>query len=508
MKFKRVLVSVADKTGVVDLCRQLEPHVGEFVASSGTAAILTEAGLDVLEVGELGTMPEMLDGRVKTLQPQIHGGILALRNKDHLAQLEAHGIQPIDLVIVNLYPFEETVGRPGVTEEEAIENVDIGGVALMRAAAKNHAYVSVLVDPADYSEFAQASIGSAVDLHMRRKLAYKAFARTAAYDRAILQYLQDSKGGSPDLPKTINLNLELKEPSRYGENPHQKGGIYSLAGTELPFEQLHGKAMSFNNWLDLDGAWQVNQEYLKPTVAIVKHGNPCGVASGLSLATAYEKAIASDSVSAFGSVISCNVVVDEKTASLLAKLFVEVLVAPNYDSAAFELLSKKKNIRLLRPKSLVPSPWRVRGIRGGYLVQGWDDAGPDLQTENWTTVTDLQPSLEQLESLSFAWQVARFVKSNAIVFAQGEATVGIGAGQMSRLDSVHIAASKAGERAQGAAMASDAFFPFPDGIEKAAAAGITTVVQPGGSMGDKAVIEAANKLGLCMMFTGHRHFLH
>ncbi len=508
MKFRRALVSVADKTGVVDLCCQLAPQVGEFVASSGTAALLTEAGLRVLEVGELGSMPEMLGGRVKTLQPQIHGGILALRNSDHLAQLEAHDIQPIDLVIVNLYPFEETVGKPSVTEEEAIENVDIGGVALMRAAAKNHAFVSVLVDPVDYSEFALASIGGAVDLSMRRKLACKAFARTAAYDQAILQYLQDSKGGSPDLPKTINLNLELKEASRYGENPHQKGGIYSLVEEDLPFEQLHGKSMSFNNWLDLDSAWQVNQGYLRPTVAIVKHGNPCGVASGYSLATAYERALASDPVSAFGSVISCNAVVNEKAASLLAKLFVEVLVAPEYDSAALGLLSKKKNIRLLRPNSLAPSPLRVRGIRGGYLVQEWDNAGPDLQTENWTCVTDLQPSSEQLESLTFAWRVSRFVKSNAIVFAQGEATVGIGAGQMSRLDSVHIAAAKAGERAQGAAMASDAFFPFPDGIEKAAAAGITTVVQPGGSMRDKAVIEAANSMGLCMMFTGHRHFLH
>jgi len=508
MKYQRVLVSVADKTGVAELCRRLAPQVGEFVASSGTATLLAEAGLPVREVGELGTLPEMLGGRVKTLQPQIHGGILAQRNRDHLAQLAAHGISPIDLVIVNLYPFAETVANPGATFEEAIENIDIGGVALIRAAAKNHAHVAVLVDPSDYDEFARASIGDAVDAVLRRKLACKAFALTTAYDQAILGYLQNLDPDPASLPETLDLTLELKEAARYGENPHQQGGIYGMSGADLPFVQLQGKAMSFNNWLDLDAAWQANQGFAKPTVAIVKHGNPCGMASGTTLAAAYEAALASDPVSAFGSVISCNHAVDAETASLLSQLFVEVLAAPAYDPAARALLAKKKNVRLLQPKPVATSPWRVRSIWGGYLVQARDASSPDLDSDTWTCVTAVRPSPDQVQSMVFAWQVAKYVKSNAIVFARGEATVGIGAGQMSRLDSVHMAAIKAGARAQNAVMASDAFFPFPDGIETAAAAGIKAVVQPGGSLRDKAVIEAADRLGLCMLFTGHRHFLH
>ena len=508
MKYQRALVSVADKTGVVEFCRRLAPQVGEFVASSGTAAILAKAGLPVLEVSELGTLPEMLGGRVKTLQPQIHGGILAQRTDDHLTQLATHGIRPIDLVIVNLYPFAETVAKPEVAFEEAIENIDIGGVALIRAAAKNHAYVSVLVDPADYEVFARASAVNGIDMALRQQLACKAFALTAHYDQAIRNYLQSLDHDPACLPATVSVNLELKEASRYGENPHQQGGIYGKAGADLPFDQLHGKAMSFNNWLDLDGAWQVNQGFAKPTVAIIKHGNPCGMASGTTLAAAYEAALASDPVSAFGSVISCNQSVDEETASLMSRLFVEVLVAPDYDPAALPLLTKKRNVRLLQPKPVEISPWRMRSIWGGYLVQERDVDSPDLDSDTWTCVTQRQPSPDQVQSLAFAWRVARHVKSNAIVFAQGEATVGIGAGQMSRLDAVHMAAVKAGERSRNAAMASDAFFPFPDGLEMAAEAGIQAVVQPGGSMRDKSVIEAANRLGLCMMFTGHRHFLH
>ena len=508
MKYQRVLVSVANKTGVVELCRQLAPNVGGFIASSGTASLLKEAGLSVLEVGDLGTLPEMLGGRVKTLQPQIHGGILAQRNDDHLAQLAAHDIQPIDLVIVNLYPFKETIAKPCVTWEQAVENIDIGGVALARAAAKNHFHVSVLVDPKDYVEFAKASALNAVDVNMRRKLACKAFALTAAYDSAIVSYMQRLEPNVTGLPEEINLHLELKEASRYGENPHQKGGIYGEAGTNLPFDQLHGKAMSFNNWLDLDGAWQMNRGFGKPTAAIVKHGNPCGIASGPTLAKAFESALASDTVSAFGSVISLNQPVDKETASLLAKLFFEVLAAPDYDADSMSMLVRKKNVRLLKPISTLANSWRMRSIGGGYLIEEQDKASPDLNCDSWKCVTEIQPTDNQLESLAFAWKVSKFVKSNAIVFAQGEATVGIGAGQMSRLDSVHIAAFKAGKRAQNAVMASDAFFPFPDGIEKAAAAGVKAIVQPGGSIQDKAVISAANELGLSMMFTGQRHFLH
>ncbi len=508
MKYRRALVSVADKTGVAELCHRLAPQVGEFVASSGTATMLAQSGIPVLKVDELGTLPEMLGGRVKTLQPQIHGGILAHRNDDHLTQLAVHGIKPIDLVIVNLYPFGTVVAKSDATWEEAIENIDIGGVALMRAAAKNHAYVSVLVDPKDYAEFMRANAEDKVDLALRRKLACKAFALTATYDQAIFSYLRSREQAAAGLPETIMLNLELREASRYGENPHQQGGVYSQTGADLPFVQLHGKAMSFNNWLDLDGAWQVIQGFAKPTVAIVKHGNPCGMASGDTLAEAYEAALASDPVSAFGSAVSCNQTVDADTAALLSQLFVEVLVAPDYDPIAFSLLAKRKNIRLLQPQPVEVGPWRVRGVEGGYLVQERDDNSPDLDSDTWICVTAVQPSADQMQSLAFAWRVVKHVKSNAIVFVQGEATVGIGAGQMSRLDSVHMAAVKAGERARNAAMASDAFFPFPDGIEMAAAAGIKAIVQPGGSLRDKAVIETANRLDLCMMFTGHRHFLH
>ncbi len=508
MKYQRVLVSVANKTGVVELCRRLAPQVDEFVASSGTAVLLAQAGLPVLEAGTLGSLPEMLGGRVKTLQPQIHGGILAQRSADHLAQLDEHGLRPIDLVIVNLYPFAETVAQPGVTFEEAIENIDIGGVALIRAAAKNHAHVAVLVDPADYEAFARASAAHEVDMALRRQLACKAFALTASYDQAVLGYLQHLDQDPASLPETMNLALELKEAGRYGENPHQQGGLYGPAGADLPFEQLHGKAMSFNNWLDLDGAWQVQQGFAQPTVAIVKHGNPCGMASGTTLAAAYEAALASDPVSAFGSVISCNQPVDEETAVLMSRLFVEVVVAPGYAPKAFARLTRKKNIRLLQPRPIAASPWRVRSIWGGYLVQERDDRSPDLDPATWTCVTAVQPSPDQTQSLAFAWRVARHVKSNAIVFVQGEATVGVGAGQMSRLDSVRMATVKAGDRARNAIMASDAFFPFPDGLEMAAAAGIKAVVQPGGSLRDRAVIEAADRLGLCMMFTGYRHFLH
>lgn len=508
MKFRRVLVSVTDKTGVVELCRELAPDVGGFIASSGSAAVLREAGLPVQEVGELGTLPEMLGGRVKTLQPQIHAGILAQRNADQLAQLAGHEIEPIDLVIVNLYQFSELADKPEVTWAEAAEEIDIGGVALVRAAAKNHEYVSVLVDPSDYQEFARASAEDAVDIAMRRRLARKAFGLTAIYDASIESFLEDLETGSGGLPEKINLQLELKETSRYGENPHQQGGIYGRVGASLPFFQLHGKAMSFNNWLDLDGAWHVIQEFDKPAAAIIKHGNPCGISLGPTLAEAFEAALASDPVSAFGSVIAFNQAVDETTASLLSKLFFEVLVAPGYDAEAITKLSGKKNVRLLKPAGALADPMRMRSILGGFLIQERDEFSPDLSPDTWKCVTELPPTEDQMASLAFAWLVSKFVKSNAIVFVQGESTVGIGAGQMSRLDSVRIAAVKAGKRALGAAMASDAFFPFPDGIEEAAAAGIVAVVQPGGSIRDKSVIAAANRLGLCMMFTGQRHFLH
>lgn len=504
----RVLVSVADKTGIADLCRALSDQVEAFIASRGTAALLRDAGLPVTSLEELGSWPEMLDGRVKTLQPQIHGGILARREAAHLAELQARGLHPIDLVVVNLYPFEATVARPDVTWDEAMENVDIGGVALIRAAAKNHAHVSVLVDPNDYAAFAAAWRQGQVDRELRRTLAHKAFRRTLAYDAAIARFFQAPMASAASLPPVWQQDLVLLEASRYGENPQQQGGFYGAPDAALPFAQLHGKPMSFNNWLDLDGGWRAAQSFAAPTVAIVKHGNPCGIASAASLEQAYALALQSDPVSAFGGIVSCNRPVDAGTAERLAALFVEVLAAPDYAAEALTRLTRKKNLRILKARNARDGAFSLRSACGGVLVQETDTDRADLDARQWTCVTERQPTPAQREALAFAWHAARFVKSNAIVLAQGAASVGVGAGQMSRLDAVHLAVRKAGARAQGAVLASDAFFPFPDGLEAAADAGVAAVVQPGGSMRDKAVIQAANDRGLVMLHTGRRHFLH
>lgn len=508
MSLSRVLVSVADKTGIVAFCQAISAQVEEFIASRGSAGILEAAGLPVTPIEALGTLPEMLEGRVKTLQPQIHGGILALRTPEHLAELRTHNIRPIDLVVVNLYPFEETAARPDTSWDEAMAQIDIGGVALIRAAAKNHAHVAAVVDPGDYGKVAEAWVQGTLDADMRRVLALKAFRRTMAYDAAIAGYLETRSAESPGLPPALALNLVRLEESRYGENPHQQGGYYGTLDQGLPFQQLHGKPMSFNNWLDLDGSWRASQAFSEPTVAITKHGNPCGIASAPTLAEAYAAALASDPVSAFGSVVSCNRTLDAATAGQLAQLFVEVIAAPDFEAQALGPIQKKRNIRILRARCPVDTPYRACSVLGGMLVQERDASRADLDPDTWTCVTRQQPTAAQLEALRFAWHAVRFVKSNAIVFVQGTAAVGIGAGQMSRLDAVHMAAHKAGARAQGAVMASDAFFPFPDGIEEAARAGIRAVVQPGGSMRDRAVIRAADELGLVMMHTGYRHFLH
>lgn len=503
MAAHRALISVSDKRGLVDLGRGLAQLGYLLVASGGTAKALSAAGLAVQEVSELTGFPEVLGGRVKTLHPAVHAGILARRIPEHLAELAAHGLAPIDLVVCNLYPFAATVARPDVDEAEAIEQIDIGGVTLLRAAAKNFESVLVVCDPADYDELLARLQQGEVDLALRRRLALKAFQHTAAYDAAIAGYLGAEQR---PLPAVLNLAYERVEPLRYGENPHQQAALYRPVGQPAAFAQLGGKEMSYNNWLDMDAAWQLAQEFDAPTVCIIKHTNPCGVASGASLAEAYPRALASDPVSAFGGIIAVNRTADLALAEAMADLFVEVVVAPDYTEEALAKYRRKANLRIIRPSSLPPTALSLRTIQGGLLAQT-----PDAQiepAEAWQVVTQRQPTPAELADLDFAWRVAKHTKSNAIVFVKDQATVGVGAGQMSRVDSVYLAARRAGERAAGSVMASDAFFPFPDGVEAAAAAGVTAVAQPGGSVRDADVIAACDRLGLAMCFTGARHFRH
>ena len=507
----RALLSVSDKTGLVEFARRLHEAGGALIASGGTARQLRDAALPVQSVDEVTGFPQILGGRVKTLHPAIHGGILARRVPHHLEELDAYNIAPIDLVVVNLYPFQQTVAQPNVTLATAVEEIDIGGVALLRAAAKNHEAVTVVCDPTDYDQIAAAFANGGTTMMQRKKLALKTFRHTAEYDTAIAFYLSgqveeiDAVAG---LPVRLQVDLEQVQLNRYGENPHQQGGLYAYAGEKAPFAVLHGKEMSYNNWLDLDGSWQAAQDFPDPTVAIIKHGNPCGLASAATLADAYEKAFASDPVSAFGGIISVNRPLTAEMVRRMGDLFVEVIAAPTFENDALDLLRKKKNLRILQPTGVQQRPLSLRSIYGGVLVQELDQSQADMDPANWRVVSAQQPTTEQLADLAFAWRVARHVKSNAIVYVKEQATVGIGAGQMSRVDSVMVAGHKAGEKAQGAVMASDAFFPFADGIEAAAKHGIAAVVQPGGSVRDDEVIAAVNKLGLVMVLTGARHFRH
>ena len=510
MSTPRALLSVSDKTGLVEFAQALNQAGVDLVASGGTAKSLADAGLPVSAVEDVTGFPEILGGRVKTLHPAIHGGILARRTVQHLDELSSHDLAPIDLVVVNLYPFQETVAKPNVTLPTAVEEIDIGGVALLRAAAKNHESVTVICDPDDYLEVAEAFQRGGTKPMLRKKLALKAFRHTAQYDSAIAAYLAEQIEGEEDkaLPPFIQVTLKQVQLNRYGENPHQQGALYSYGSDNPPFEVLHGKEMSYNNWLDLDGSWQSAQDFPKPTVSIIKHGNPCGLASANNLADAYDKALASDPVSAFGSIISVNRTLDAELAKRMGSLFVEVVAAPAYEDEALTILRKKKNLRIVQPTGLPLRPISLRSIYGGVLVQELDRSEADMDVENWRVVSQRQPTPKQMDDLAFAWRVARHVKSNAIVYVQDEATVGVGAGQMSRVDAVMLAAHKAGDRSRGAVMASDAFFPFPDGIEEAAKYGIVAVVQPGGSMRDDLVIETVDNLGLVMVFTGARHFRH
>jgi phosphoribosylaminoimidazolecarboxamide formyltransferase / IMP cyclohydrolase len=519
---ERALISVHEKTGIVEFAGALAKAGVEVVSTGGTARLLREAGVKVREVAELTGWPEMLGGRVKTLHPKVHGGILFRRNRPEDGdETRKHGIAPVDVVVVNLYPFEATARRAGVSAEDLIENIDIGGPAMVRSAAKNLESVAVVTDPNDYAkllaEFFEKHDWS---LQTRLALARKAFAMTARYDSLIageLERLSVSDhalvlGERPDFPAQLHLELSRHAALRYGENPHQKGALYIPSGRAASglagARQFQGKELSYNNLVDLDAAWSLAQEFGDPACAIIKHNNPCGTAEQKTLAEAYRQALACDPVSAFGGVIAFNRIVDAETAAEVAKLFVECIVAPGYDAAARETLAGKKNLRLMDmggipAEAALPD---LKRISGGVLVQQPDTL--TIAESDLKVVTKRQPSSEELRDLLFGWKIAKHVKSNAIVFAREGRTLGIGAGQMSRVDSVKIAVLKAQESLAGTAVASDAFFPFPDGVEEAARAGATAVIQPGGSVRDAEVIAAADRLNLAMVFTGVRHFRH
>jgi phosphoribosylaminoimidazolecarboxamide formyltransferase/IMP cyclohydrolase len=515
MKIQRALISVSDKTGIIDLARTIAKTGAEILSTGGTAKSLREAGLNVKDVSDHTGFPEMMNGRVKTLHPKIHGGLLYLRgNTSHESQAKQHGILPIDMVVVNLYPFEATVAKAGCTCEEAIEQIDIGGPSMLRSAAKNHASVTVLVDPSDYERVrAEIDRDGNTTLSTRQYLAAKVFQTTSAYDGAIGSYLTGQfSGGKSDaaFPSQLSIRLPKAQELRYGENPHQKAALYGSFGKL--FEQLHGKELSYNNILDLTAAADLVAEFDDPTVAILKHNNPCGVGQDPKLAEAWEKALATDRQAPFGGIIAVNRELDRPLAEKISEIFSEVIVAPSFAADALELLKKKKNLRLLlRKMESAGAAARVemRYAPGGLLLQE-----RDVQTENesdWKVVTKRSPTETERKALRFAWCVVKNVKSNAIVFTSSDRTLGIGAGQMSRVDSVKIAtwkAADAGLALKGSVVGSDAFFPFPDGLVKAAEAGATAVIQPGGSMRDTDVIAAADKANVAMIFTGRRHFRH
>ena len=520
---RRALLSVSDKSNLADFARALATEFGvELVATGGTRDALLQAGLAARDVAELTRFPEMLDGRVKTLHPAVFAGILADRSKPaHLDTLTTHGLPEFDLVVCNLYPFERTVAAEGVTDPEAVGQIDIGGPSMVRAAAKNFAAVCVLTDPAQYAPFLEAlRPGGVTTLAARRALAAAAFAHVADYDRAVADYFAHGAG---DTPPRLALNFELAQTLRYGENPHQSAAFYREPGVARPCvataKQLHGKELSYNNILDLDSALNLAREFAAPAAVVVKHNNPCGAATALALADAFDAAWAGDPVSAFGGILAFNRPLDAETAARLAtgQRFVECVVAPSFDAEAVETLTtrptRKKNVRLVAVGDIsgpTPPGRDFRRVDGGLLVQA-RDADP-IDPTAWKLVTQSAPTEEERAALEFAWRVCKHVKSNAIVLAAphagGAAVLGVGAGQMARVDSVGIAVQKAGARARGCVLASDAFFPFPDNVELAAAAGVRAVVQPGGSQRDAESVAAADRLGLAMLFTGVRHFRH
>ena len=508
-RIQRALISVSDKTGIVDLARELARFNVEIISTGGTAKALRDAGLNVRDISEITGFPEMMDGRVKTLHPRVHGGLLALRgNDEHVAAMKQHEIEPIDLVVVNLYPFAETISREGVTREEAIEQIDIGGPAMIRSAAKNARDVAVVVSSDEYANIVNelSENDGALSIDTRNRLAQKAFAHTAQYDIMVSSYLADV---SEPLPDRLSWTMNKISDLRYGENPHQKAALYrtSASGGIANADVLSGKEMSFNNYVDAEAAWQLVCDFEDTACAIIKHTNPAGVGLGDTPADAYQKALAADPVSAFGGIVAFNCTVDVVAAQEATKIFTEVVIAPEYDPEALEVLRTKKNLRVIRMGTRGDEKGiEFKQIGGGMLVQTADDH--KLDPEQLKVVTTRKPSDEEIRALLFAWTVCKHTKSNAIVYARDGQTVGVGAGQMSRVDSVKIGAMRAQLPVAGSVLASDAFFPFRDGIDEAAKHGITAVIQPGGSVRDDEVIAAANEHGLAMVFTGVRHFKH
>ena len=542
---QRALISVSDKTGIVDFARELTRFNVEIISTGGTAKTLRDAGISVRDISEITGFPEMMDGRVKTLHPRVHGGLLAVRdNEEHVAAMQEHGIEPIDLVVVNLYPFAETIRRQDVTHDEAIEQIDIGGPAMIRSAAKNARDVAVVVLPSSYQNivYEMKSRGGALSLATRKRLAQEAFQQTAIYDMLVSSYLASKgqavpmgtggiaaiAGGSSgisvpgnvmeefsveefkgQLPDRSSWTISKIASLRYGENPHQMAALYQMAvrGGVANAEVLAGKEMSFNNYVDADAAWSLVNDFEQTACAIIKHTNPAGVGLGQTTGEAYTKALATDPVSAFGGIVAFNQTVDESAAQEVVKIFTEVVIAPDYSTPALDILKTKKNLRVLRLlKQNAKKKLEFRHISGGMLVQTADDH--QLDPQQLKVVTTRAPSDEEMRALLFAWIVCKHTKSNAIVYARADQTVGVGAGQMSRVDSVRIGAMRAQLPVAGSVLASDAFFPFRDGIDEAARHGITAVIQPGGSVKDEEVIAAANEHGLAMVFTGVRHFKH
>jgi phosphoribosylaminoimidazolecarboxamide formyltransferase/IMP cyclohydrolase len=520
---RRALLSVTDKSGLVPFTQQLAAHGVELVSTGGTARALREAGLAVIDISDLTGFPEMLDGRVKTLHPKVHGGLLYVRSKpEHRAAVEQHGIQPIDMVVVNLYAFEKISAKPGATFAEVIENIDIGGPSMVRSAAKNFEDVAIVTAAADYAALGEelAANSGALSRETRWHLAQKAFALTAAYDTAIVNALERIASPEPaeepvqftdpaqaDLPRTLRIAYPLAASLRYGENPHQRAALYADgSGTGIAgAAQLQGKELSFNNLVDLDACWDLAQEFDSPGVAIIKHTNPCGAATGATVLEAYQKALAADPVSAFGSVIGINREVDAAAAEEIAKLFVEAIAAPGFTPEARTRFATKKNLRLVEVRS-ARTTQVIKQVSGGLLLQDADRG--HVSASDLKVVAVRKPTSDELAALLFAWRVCKHVKSNAVVYARNGQTLGVGAGQMSRVDAAKFGAMKAILPLKGCVAASDAFFPFPDGLEVVVAAGATAVIQPGGSVNDPKVIETADRLGIAMVFTGMRHFRH
>lgn len=509
------LLSTSNKTGLIDLARSLvEEFEFDIISSGGTATALKEAGIPVTKVAEYTGSPEILGGRVKTLHPRIHGGILARRDvPEDLADLTANQIRAIDLVVVNLYPFEETISKPGVTLADAIEQIDIGGPAMLRASAKNHAHLTVLCDPEQYNTYLKElrENGGEASLEFRQKCALETFKHTANYDRAIANYLSSQSPEASSLPQQFDLSGKELQTLRYGENPHQAATWYQSGSTPTGWTTstiLQGKELSYNNLVDLEAARRLIVEFPDtPAAAILKHTNPCGTALGTTISEAYQKAFDTDSVSAFGGIVALNRPIDAATATALTQTFLECIVAPGCEPEAEEIIKKKAKVRvLILPDLTQGPPQTVKVIAGGLLVQDSDNIVEE--TSKWRVVTEKQPTAGELEELLFAWKVAKHVKSNAIVVTRDRTTIGVGAGQMNRVGSVKLALEQAGEKSKGAILASDGFFPFDDSVKTAAEAGIIAIVQPGGSMRDRDSIEAANQLGITMVFTDIRHFLH